>query len=466
VKAIEKILGKVRGTVFRYDMIRRGDRVIVALSGGPDSVCLLDILYEIKCELEIQLVVAHFDHGLRPEVDEVETQFTKSLAASLNLPFETEKAGIYLQKEGGSLEERARLARYRFLEQIKEKHTAQRIAIGHNLNDQAETVLMRLLRGSGPSGLSGIPPRRDERIIRPLIEISRGEIENYLEGRNLKYLMDASNLDAHYLRNRVRLELIPELKRYQPRIVEILGQMSHIMRSDDARLATEAESWVKQEAGREEGEETRIPILTFTMLPEALKSRVLRYVLKETAGSLRRIGSRHINAILQLASGDKPQARVNLPKGVVVKRVYNELVFTSYKDAGVEDFCYTIGGPGRFQLEAIGCSVLIEERKTVNLSTLEASPRTAFLNADRLAYPLLIRNFRPGDRFVPLGMTGHRKIKDFFIDMKIPSETRRRIPLLIYRDTPIWVCGFRIDHRFRVTARTKKMLKVGLIDNC
>jgi len=460
-----KILSKVRETIFKYEMLRGGDRVIVAVSGGPDSVGLLDMLCQIRCEFEIQLVVAHFDHGFRPDVDEFETQFTRSLAASLNIPFEVEKAGIRLRTGGGSLEERARRARYHFLEQVMQKHAAQKIAMGHNLNDQAETVLMRFLRGSGTSGLSGIPPCRDG-IIRPLIEIRREEIERYLEIRNLKYVTDASNFDTQHFRNRLRLKLIPELKGYQPKIVEILGQMSHIMRADDARLAKEAESWIRQEAGGETCGETRIPIPAFRRLPEALKCRVLRHLLKETTGSLRRIGLRHIDAILQIASGDKPQAQVNLPKGVIVKRVYKELVFIVHTDSEVKDFCYKITGPGRFQLQAIGCCLVLEEFESVCLSKMAPSPGVAFLNADRLVYPLWIRNFRPGDRFVPLGMTGHRKLKDFFIDIKIPSETRRSIPLLIYKDTPIWVCGFRIDARFRVTARTKRTLKVALVDIC
>jgi tRNA(Ile)-lysidine synthase len=463
VKVITNTLRKARHTISRYGMIRHSERVIVAVSGGADSVCLLDLLHKMEDELEIQLVVAHFDHGLRPDVDEVETQYTKSLAASLNLPFETEKAGAQLRK-GGSLEERARVERYRFLEQTKEKHSAHKIATGHNRNDQAETVLMRLLRGSGPSGLSGIPPCRDDTIIRPLIEITRGEIETYLKGRGLRHVTDVSNLESHYLRNRVRLELIPELERYQPRIVEILGQMSNIMRSDDERLATEAEAWLKH-AARSEEKETRIPVHIFTMLPEALKSRVIRYILKETGGTLRRIGFRHIDAILQIAKGEKPQAQVKLPNAVIVKRVYNELFFTGYEDVEAEDFCCTIPGPGRFPLRAIGCSVLVEEVGNVGISNMKTALPVVFLDADHLAYPLMVRNFRPGDRFVPLGMTGHRKLKDFFIDLKVPSETRRRTPILIYRDIPIWVCGFRIDDRFKVTSRTKRALKVTLVDN-
>ena len=154
-----------------------------------------------------------------------------------------------------------------------------------------------------------------------------------------------------------------------------------------------------------------------------------------------------------------------MPNAVTVKRVYNELIFTGSRDIEAEDFFYTIPGPGKFPLRAIRCSVLVEEVEKVSLSNMKTALPVAFLNADHLVYPLMVRNFRPGDRFVPLGMSGHRKLKDFFIDLKVPSETRRRIPILIYRDIPIWVCGFRIDDRFKVTSRTKRALKVTLVDN-
>ena len=188
------ILTKVRETISRYNMLMRGDLVVVAVSGGPDSVCLLKILHELGDELEVRLVAAHFDHGLRPGEDEEETRFVRDLAASLDLPFETEKAPPLLEDGSASLEERAREARYRFLERVRKGVHARKIALGHTLNDQAETVLMRLLRGSGPSGLAGIPPKREGTIVRPLIQVRREEIEAFLKGRGLSYLIDSPEI--------------------------------------------------------------------------------------------------------------------------------------------------------------------------------------------------------------------------------------------------------------------------------
>jgi tRNA(Ile)-lysidine synthase len=319
---------------------------------------------------------------------------------------------------------------------------------------------MRLLRGSGPSGLSGIPPCRDEKIIRPLIEISRGEIEAYLEERCLTHVTDSSNLQTRYLRNRIRIELLPMLRKYQPRIVEILGQTAEVMRNDETWLAGKAEEWVEGAAETIKDGEIVIPLSSFIILPDALKSRIIRHALRITSGDLRRINVRHIKAINQMAIGKKPQAFINLPHRTTVRKIYDRLVFSSAEEKRAGGFCYLFYGPGRFSLAALGGSISLEEVGKAALSDIGASPWTALLNADQLGYPLMIRNFRPGDKFVPFGMSGHKKLKEFFIDLKVPSKVRAQTPVLVYRDTPIWVCGLRIDERFKVTPDTKKILKV------
>lgn len=457
-----KTIIKVRHTISRYKMFESGGRVIAAVSGGPDSVCLLDILREIRDDLGIELVVAHFDHGLRPGEDEDETRFVESLAGSLGLPFETGKAGSGMGPGEPSLEEKARHARYGFLEAVKEKFSAQKIAMGHNLNDQAETVIMRLLRGSGLSGLAGIPPCREEEIVRPLIEITRGEIESYIEKRRLEYMTDSSNLETRHLRNRIRFDLLPQLRRYQPRIVELLGQTADIMRRDDECLKAVAEQWVRDMAENKDNREVQIPLSAFRELPQGLRNRVIRVVLRMTGGGLRRVSSRHIEAVNRVAMGKRPQAFVNLPNRLIAKRLYDHLIITTAGDKVPTDFHYSLKGPGTFRLESPGCTISLKETDKRALVYTGISRWTAFLNADKLTYPLIVRNFRPGDRFVPFGMSGHKKLKDFFIDLKIPSEGRARIPVLVCQDNVVWVCGLRIDDRFRVTPGNRKVLKIDI----
>jgi len=457
---IRDIIKKADKTIAKYRMIRHGDRVIVAVSGGVDSVCLLDVLHSLKEVLGIELIVAHFDHGLRPGEDASETEFVKSLAASFDCDFVTKTADTDLQPETASLEERARDVRYRFLKNVKEQFSAQKIAMGHNLNDQAETVLMRLLRGSGPSGLSGIPPVRDTHIIRPLIEMTRSEIESYLSKRGLSHIIDSSNSETRYVRNEIRLNLLPQLQKYQPRIVEILGRTATIMREENTWLEAKATRWLKKWAETGSNNKIVLPLLQFNGLPEPLKNHVIRQALKRKGGSLRRISLPNIDAIKQIATGSKPQAEITLPNMLVVKRVYDRLIFSESKPQTPERFCYIIEKPGVFDLEILGGTIQFEEVERNALVELKTSPWAACLDADRITYPLTLRNFRPGDRFVPLGMTGHKKLKSFFIDMKIPSHVRARLPILLQGNELIWVCGIRIDDRFKVTSRTRRILKI------
>ncbi|MCP4669147.1 MAG: tRNA lysidine(34) synthetase TilS, partial [Deltaproteobacteria bacterium] len=438
----------------------RGDKVLVALSGGADSVCLLDVLVQLKDELGIQLVAAHFDHGLRPGQDEDETRFAASLADSFSLPFVSEKANQDFRKLGGSLEEKARDARYRFLEGARERFSAQKIALGHTLNDQAETVLMRLLRGSGPSGLAGIPPKRDDTIIRPLIDVTRSEIETYLNQKELTYVTDPTNVEERHLRNRIRLDLLPHLETYQPRIVELLGRTARIMRSDEAWLKSRADASAQKVMERGENGEIGILLNAFVKLPDALRNRVVRQALEITGGGLRRVSLGHIEAINRMAGGTRPQARIDLPWGMVVKKVYDRLVFTKVKERGYEALSYTLKGSGEYTLEGFGRAVALEEIDKDLFQKRGTSQWQAFFDADRLAFPLVIRNIRAGDRFVPLGMKGRKKVKDLFIDLKIPSEKRALIPLLVCRDMIVWVCGLRMDDRFKVIPQTKRVLKI------
>jgi len=457
---VRDIIKKVDNTISKYRMIGRGDRVIVAVSGGADSVCLLDILYSLKDVLEIELVVAHFDHGLRPDEDVSETAFVKSLAASFHCDFVTKRTDPDLQTETASLEERARDVRYRFLKEVKEQFSAQKIATGHNLNDQAETVLMRLLRGSGPSGLSGIPPVRDTHIIRPLIEVTRSEIESYLSKRGLSHITDSSNSETKHLRNEIRLNLLPQLEKYQPKIVEILGRTAGIMREETTWLEAKATRWLKKWAEKGSNDQIVLPLLQFKQLPEPLKNHVIRQALKRKGGSLRRISLPNIDAIKQMATDQKPQTEVSLPNMLAVRRVYDRLIFSKSNPETPKRFCYIIDKPGAFNLETLGCTIQLEEVERKAMVELKTSAWTACLDADGITYPLMLRNFRPGDRFVPLGMTGHKKVKNFFIDIKVPSDVREQIPILTQGNKPIWVCGLRIDDRFKVTSTTKRVLKI------
>jgi tRNA(Ile)-lysidine synthase len=453
------LMRDVEKTISRYGMLDPGDLVVVAVSGGPDSVCILHLLHELRDSLKIDLVVAHYDHGLRPDEDEYETQFVHRLAESMNLRFETEKAHSLNGGDAATNEEKARDARYAFLEKVMDKLQAQKIALGHNLNDQAETVIMRFLRGSGPSGLAGIPPIREQKIIRPLIEIKREQILSYLTSRELSHVLDSSNLETKYLRNKIRLNLMPLLLTYQPHLIEHLGQMADTLRNDSEYLEQQAKDWVGREAVLKSNGEVAIPISSFIRSPQPLRNRITREILKKVKKNLRRIDRGHILDVNRLARGPKPQSALTLPGGIGVKKTYDKLLFSSGLKKETSPFFYRLNGPGTTYIREIERSISLDELENRGVPTREDSPWISYFDAEKLSYPLIIRNVKPGDRFVPLGMTGHKKVKDFFIDLKIPTETRRATPLLLNKDKPIWICGYRIDERFKVTPKTKKILK-------
>jgi tRNA(Ile)-lysidine synthase len=462
LSADRRTVKKVRETISRYDMIHQGDTVVVGVSGGPDSVCLLDILHEFADELKISLIVSHYNHGLRPAEDKSETLFVRELAKNLSLPSVTGKAPPSLRKRTASIEEWARDARYHFLEKVRVKHRAQKIALGHNLNDQAETIIMRLLRGSGPSGLTGIPPCRDRTIIRPLIEVERREIERYLKARRLSYVTDSSNLKTDYLRNKIRLELMPLLEQHQPQLAHLLGQTADILREEDAYLERISEAWLSKEAELDPDNSFQVPISSFLKLPIALRRRVTRQSIGKVKQDLRRITWDHVESILRLARSEKPQASIHLPGRLNVKRTYDHLIVSSGEGRRSPPFSYTLHAPGVCRIEEIGRTISITELKNRKGLNLGESPYTAFLDADKVSYPLKVRSFRPGDRFVPFGMTGQKKLKNFFVDLKVPTKMRYSTPILCCDDTIVWVSGLRIDDRFKVTPETKRVLKITL----
>ncbi len=456
---VKDTLKKIRDTIHLYTMVDPGDKVIAAVSGGPDSVCLLDALHQLSKDLGISLVVAHYNHNLRKKEDEAETRLVHDMAVSLNLPFETGKAD-HLGGQDSSVEERARDARYGFLEGVRDKHMAGKIALGHTLNDQAETVLMRIIRGSGPPGLAGIPPVRDKRIIRPLIGIKREEIMDYLEARRLPYAFDSSNTDKRYLRNRIRLELLPMMQDYEPQVIDRICRLADIIREEDLYIESIASDWIDKESRPDTEGGISIPLTSFFSLPGPLRNRVARHILKRIGRSLRKIGYDHIQAVLGLADGRESQSMIALPNGLRVRKVYNSLEFASGPGQEFHEYSYLIESPGRYYLEAIDRTILLEEIDTKGGDFQEDLGDTAHLDAAKVQYPLIVRNFRPGDRIIPLGMKGHKKVKDLFIDLKIPSDIRAMTPILTSRDHSVWVCGYRIDDRFKVTPSTERVLKV------
>ena len=450
---------KVLSTILDHGMVQDGDVVVVAVSGGADSVCLLRILSELRDTLAMSLIVAHLNHGLRALEDEKETKFVVDLAGECNLPLAHEKAHNLRRVPGTSLEEEARITRYSFLEKILSEHDAQKVALGHNMNDQAETVLINLLRGSGLRGLSGIPPIRENRYIRPLIQVTSDEIHTYLKERNISFIVDSSNLEKKYLRNKIRLDLIPLLLGYQPRFIEHLGELASLCREKNQSIEEEARKFLKKATLHASQGVMDLSIGVLKDLPMSTRFDVIREAIKQIRGTLRRINRDHVKAVSDLIHNPKPQVRANLPEKLVATKTYERLRFATDAEGEIEDFSYRIEHTGSIHVTETNQVLFLEEVTKRDFSESSPSPRVAFMDLDRIEWPLWVRNLRVGDKFMPLGLKGHKKLKDVFIDKKVSHQERKRTLILTGGNDIIWVCGIRIDDRYRVRGNTRRILR-------
>jgi tRNA(Ile)-lysidine synthase len=461
-------VGKVRATAGKYRMVQQGDRVIVGVSGGVDSVVLLHVLMVLQDEYDLSLVVSHLDHGIRGEESRREADFVRDLAQELGLPFETATADVptLAGRKRVSLQEAAREARYDFYDQVREKYDGQKVATGQTADDQAETILIRVIRGAGLRGLKGIPPLRGGVYIRPLIETSRAEVERFARKEGLSHVTDSSNIKDIYLRNKIRNDLIPHLEReYNPNIRGGLSRMASILSREDDYLDQKADE-VMVGLIDEGGQEVSLDISRLRPVHEAIWFRVLQKALATVlGGDLRRISTAHLDAIFRLLTNEVPNKVLCLPDGIRVEKHYTRLFIKRGTPPAVFPFEYIVEVPGVTVLEALGKRLVTRIEAAKSGMPMDPGPNIAYLDDDTLEYPLTLRSFERGDRFVPLGMKGHRKLKDFFIDSKVPKALRRRIPLLISGGAIVWVVGYRIDEGFKLREGSKRILRAEYLDN-
>lgn len=456
-------VGKVKKTIKKYRMLEAGDKVVVGVSGGPDSMALLYVLNHIKKDYNLTLKVAHLNHSFRGKEAQREAQFVEKMSQKLELPFEVKTLDVPAYKKEHSLssQEAARVIRYRFLEDVKKRFCASKIALGHNADDQAETMVMWLLRGTGLKGLGGMPPVREGGIIRPLVETTRKEIEVFLRRKEIPFVMDSSNQNLQYLRNRLRHELFPLLReRYNPQLVKNLVQTASVLRMEDEYLESIAKNALKKILVSKDGDSVVIENKSLLTLPLAIQLRCLRGVVEQVKGDLKRITSTHLYDIIKVVSNDMPNKLLTLPQGITVEKSYKHLIIKPYQTSP-SPFCYQFKSiPDRVLIEEIGKEMNFEIIKGDDRFVSKRNNRIACFDAAKVLLPITIRNPKPGDRFQPLGMKGEKKIKDFFIDEKIPLKERKRVPLVFFGDFLGWVGGMRINDRFRATKDTREILKI------
>jgi tRNA(Ile)-lysidine synthase len=372
----------------------------------------------------------------------------------IGLPLHTARVDTpeFAAQHGLCMEDAARSVRYRFFEQVTRQLDLNRVATGHTADDNAETVLMRMLTRGGTRGLRGIPPIREDLYIRPLLPISRKEIQAYARHRGLTYAEDSSNLQTGYLRNRIRHELIPLLETYNPNIRERLSNLAAIMRVDGGHLEQQAAALYG--AMITEGAPTTLRLTRLCSIAVPLQIRVLQRAFHEASGG-RTLEYPHIKALLRLAHSRAGSKYIQLPGDVRAARTYGELTFTP-----THQMNHTDSGAVYLQLpgKTIWNNGTVIIQATTHPGPLPPSrdPHEGIIDYSRLTLPLRVRSFRPGDRFVPLGMQGKKKLKDFFIDAKVPRWKRHEIPLVVSGNDICWVAGLRIDDRYKVSPGTPR----------
>ncbi len=469
------LIKKLSQTVKRHSMLHSGDSVLVCVSGGPDSMCLLHALLAVREKFELCIHICHFDHMIRGRESGLDREFVESFARVHKLPFFSSRKNVRLHARRNklSIEEAGRNLRHAFFIDAAKKNNIPVIATGHHMDDQAETVLINLLRGAGVAGLSGIPPVREDissgiRIIRPLITIRRFEIIRYLQKNQIPFREDRSNAETVYLRNSIRLELLPFLEsKYGPGIAEKLARTAEIMEEHKDYLnlarATLAESL--KSAGHSPPE---IPLKALNDSHPASNRILFQSAFNAAEGGDAVLSYNHIDQLNRLARSKKPNLKLDLPSGVTCVREYNRIIFKKgIPEKPEAQPTEQMRIPGKNELPGFGCTLEFSVSGAKNSG--DSGGTDASIDFDKVKFPLYARSRKDGDRFSPLGMRGTRKLKDFFIDKKIPLADRDRKPVVIDSDGRI-ICildpvkrSGTIENRVRITPRTERVLQVRIV---
>lgn len=486
------LLPAVRDAVARHRLINRGERVLVAVSGGPDSVALCHLLLRLAGEMDMQLHVFHMDHGLR-EGSAADAHFVQRLADEWGVPLTLVRENVGAgRRRGESTQQAARRLRYAALRRTAAQIGAARIALGHHGDDQAETVLMRLLRGAGAAGLGGMRWRRG-RFIRPLLGVSRADVEAYCQAFRLDTRLDPTNESTDYVRNKVRLELLPLLQaEYNANVRLTLNRMAMLLQDDDDLLEYLAHQAFRRmfpgaaeqlpEDGRDvsshhevsgRAADVELPVHELARQPRALRRRIVRHAWQYVAGKADEAVVRptftpaaltydHVEAVLALL--DKTRgAAVDLPRKVRVQRLEHALIFRRFhieESAPPLDelLAVPLVVPGRTALwggQAMEASFIQQPPAGARPGRHEA-----WLDWEKLAPPLVARTWRPGDRMRPFGLGGTKKLQDLFVDEKIPAAERRSVPVVVDKDGIVWVAGLRVDERAAAKAPSGRILQL------
>jgi tRNA(Ile)-lysidine synthase len=476
----KKILRQVEHTLVAHRMVEAGETILAGVSGGPDSVVLVHVLRALAPKFSFRVAMAHLNHGLRQDESLRDEAFVITLARQLDLPVHVERQDVrrYQKSHHLSLEEAARQVRYRFYHAVASKFGYEKIALGHHSDDNAELILMFMLRGSGPLGLSGIPPLRDDQIIRPLIDIKRHEIMDFIADKKLDFVKDSSNTDLQHLRNRIRSRLIPQLKlEYNPRIIDSLNRLASILEAEERWIRDLVQPIFEKVIVFANTDQIGLDISSLNQQAIAVRRRLIREAVLRVKGNLRRMALVHVEAALNLAQKGSDSSVLDLPDRIRITRQDDVLLISReaqslrHLAAGplsllTPSYEYRLSEPAEIFIREADLRIRFSEipsEQAVDWHPSGHEKHIAYFDMEKIHFPLVIRNFRTGDRFSPLGMSGRQKLKKFFIDHKVSRSARSKCPIVLSRNEIIWVVGHRLDNAVKISPQTRRILKAELL---
>lgn len=456
------MINKVKAFVIENNLIQNGDKVLVALSGGPDSVCLLNILYNLRDFFDIEIGAAHVNHMLRGEEALEDEEYARKLCEDLGVTFFSKRIDINkISKENNISHELAgREERYKFFQVISEEKGYNKIAVAHNSNDQAETVLMNMMRGAGIEGLCGIRSKREGGIIRPILCLSREEIEDYCEINNLNPRIDKSNLENIYSRNKVRLDILPYMKKnFNKDIVETINRMTNLLQIDNDFIEKECNNIYKKYCTS--NKKNIIISKEAFSIERAILTRLIKKSFIEFSGKHTNFEMKHIYEVISLAN-NSTNKRINLPHGIIAENIYGD-IYLKFKKVEEEEDNEIILNKNQLDNNSIdyedySISFVISNNK--NNIEFSNNVLIKYFDYDKIKERLIIRKRKNGDKMVPLGMKGTKKIKDIFMDLKIPIDRRDSIPILCFDDEIAWLVEYKVSEKFKITKETKNIIKI------
>lgn len=467
---------KILELIKKEELIRPKERVLIAVSGGPDSLALLHWLVGIREEWQLNLLAVHLNHQFRGEEADQDEAFVQEICQAWELPCLSKRMDVasFARKRQLGNQEAARICRYQFFEEVAKEYGYPKVALAHHADDQLETVLMRLIRGTGLKGLSGIPILRETEhytIIRPFLAVTKQEIEDYCKRHQLEPRIDPSNQSDHYTRNYIRHHLIPHIVHLNTNVHQIVTEMTETLRLENEYIESESRRYLSTVLRSQSEDKIAICLSSFLKVPLPLQRRLILLLLSYLPISRSFWNKVHIEAIFNLFHSTNGYKRLHLPEAILVTKEYNHVQISkldSSEDKKHRDYLEELPACGEYRLTSPSLLVQISiwDRKDVTQAATsfmdeeDKQIHVAWFDAEQLHLPIILRNRRPGDKIQPLGMEGHKKVKDIFIDEKIPHAARQIWPIFTQGDQLIWIPGLKRSNRAKVTKETEKLLKV------